>query len=66
MRDYQIAIYRDNILYKVVTLEPEDNLDLINNTIYTANVYINNIVTETLVFVKSIENITATNPSIYL
>jgi len=66
MRDYQIAIYRDNILYKVVTLESNNNLDLMNNTTYTANVYINNNVTETLVFIKSIENITATNPSIYL
>jgi hypothetical protein len=66
MRDYQIAIYRDKVLYKVVTLEPNNNIYSINNTTYVANVYINNVVEESLLFVKSIENITSSNPIIYL
>jgi hypothetical protein len=66
MRDYQIAIYRDKVLYKVVTLEPNNNIYSINDTTYVANVYINNVVEESLLFVKSIENITLSNPIIYL
>jgi|Laugresu1bdmlbdd_1035124.scaffolds.fasta_scaffold20068_2 hypothetical protein len=66
MRDYQIAIYRDKVLYKVVTLEPNNNIYSINDTTYVANVYINNVVEESLLFVKSIENITSSNPIIYL
>ena len=66
MRDYQIGIYRDKVLYKIVTLEPNDNLDSMNNTTYISNVYIKNIINKSLVFVKSIENITSSNPVIYL
>jgi hypothetical protein len=66
MRDYQIAIYRDKVLYKVVTLEPDNNIYSINDTTYVANIYINNVVEESLLFVKSIENITSSNPIIYL
>ena len=66
MRDYQIGIYRDKVLYKIVTLEPNDNLDSMNNTTYISNVYIKNIINKSLVFVKSIENITLLRPVIYL
>ena len=64
MRDYQIAIYKDKVLYKLIILEPKNNIQNVDNTYYIAYIY--DIMNTTLSLVKSIDNITVKNPIIYL
>jgi hypothetical protein len=66
MRDYQICIYRDKVLYKLIILESNDNIEYVDNISYIAYIYINDIIDTKLSLVKSIDNITIINPILFL